>query len=90
MVDKITPDDMAKASRKAIPKTTQAWMAEVAGVTKLIDQKVKLREQSGVKWLESVKRYNRARLAVLAKNLPPGLSKALALKIVSEIQSRLL
>lgn len=89
MAVKEAKDYTEKATRKAIPKTTQAWLAEVGGTTKFVEQKPKMKEASGAAWLASMQAYYVARLDLLLKHIPPGLSKKTAHAIVKEVRAKL-
>lgn len=86
---KLSKDDKAKASRKAIPQTTQAWMAEVNGINNFVRAKSALADANGQAWLKSMQRYYRNRLIVLSQNPPKGLAKPAASAIVNEALAKL-
>ncbi len=82
-------DAYVRASRKPAPKTTQAWLAEVGGITQFIDAKPTLVDDQGVKWFTSMRDYNIARLDFLLANKPAGFTRKTALAIVKDVRSKL-
>ncbi len=82
-------DAYVKASRKAAPKTTQAWLAEVGGITRFVDSKTKMLDTNGAAWLLSMRGYYAARLDFLLANAPPGFTKKTAQAIVKDVRAKL-
>lgn len=89
MVAKAKADYRERASRKAVPKTEPSWLAEVRGVSTFLAKRVTLTESAGKSWFESMKAYYGARLEVLAKNIPKGMSKLLAKEVIRSVKTKL-
>lgn len=91
---KLTPEEAAKeafekASRKAAPRSLDAWLTEVAGVAAFANKKVKMREATSQAWLASMQAYYQARLTFLLQNIPAGFNKKVAGAIVDEVKAAL-
>ena len=76
-------DEVRGANRKAVPHTNREWSREVAGIVSFCAQKPHLTDANGKAWFTSMVNYYRARLAVLAANVPPGMSKTQAREMLS-------
>lgn len=89
MGTKKKPKPEPRAGRRPIPKTERAWLAEVQGASKFVAKRVALKDANGLAWLNSMQTYYIERLAVLAKNVPPGMSKVLAKMVLAEVNKKL-
>ena len=64
---------MAKKSRagqRPVPRTIDAWEAEVRGLERLISELPLLKDANGSKWVKSVLTYNKERLKFLRARKP--------------------
>lgn len=82
-------DPAARAAQRPIPRTIQAWEAEVKGVAKFVAKRATMLEANGQAWLDSMQGYYKERLTLLRRMPPAGMAERAVSEAVAPIMKKL-